>query len=315
MKKADKEKPLIFISWSGKHTLSYLVAEKLKKFLPLMFQNADYFFSDHLQKGKFALNEIFTNLSKARYGIFCVTKANVIKPWLNFEAGAIACTVAQNDGNAMPLLIDLSKEEFSVSTTPLSNYQATEFLDEQDMLSMLKDIGIAINSPLSEKQIEDVFNRYKSDLLEINVPTELDNNIGLSIEITNVYKMAAKNGYEYIFKINIYNNTGSVIFIKNISIGKSNSFLNVKSEQLELLKRIHKTNNIETERKVLLSHRIPFKVLNDDFDSGYFNLHDEENIFDLQLNDNIEICVAVGDKTIKFKYNISTLNGWDKIEF
>ena len=315
MKKVDNEKPLIFISWSGKHTLSYLVAEKLKKFLPLMFQNADYFFSDHLQKGKFALNEIFAKLSKARYGIFCVTKSNVLKPWLNFEAGAIACTVAQNDGNAMPLLIDLSKEEFSISPTPLSYYQATDFLDEQDMLNMLKDIGTAINSPLSEGQIEEVFNRYKSDLLEIKIPDANDNNYGLSIEVTDVFKMAAKNGYNYIFKINIYNNTGSVIFIKNIAVGKSDTFLNVKSEQLELMKKISKTNNIETGRKVFLSHRIPFKVLNDDFDIGYFNLYDEENILDLQLNDDIEINVAVGDKKINVKYNISALNGWDKIDF
>lgn len=160
----------VFISWSGSGTASFRVAEKLKDLLPYVFQSNEYFFSNDIQKGSFGVEQIFENLSDLKIGIFCVTKANIDKPWLNFEAGAALIAVMKNGGMAAPLLIDMTREEFAASSSPLAKMQATVLSDEKDFLKLLCDIGKTLQSGFSEQQIERLFIKMvKDDLYSVDM--------------------------------------------------------------------------------------------------------------------------------------------------
>lgn len=162
-------KPKIFISWSGKDTASFRVASKLYEIMPLMFQTADYFFSDHITKGKLGIEKIFANLAEAKIGIFCITKNNLLKPWLNFEAGAILSAVQNNNGLAIPLLINMNTDDFLSFSSPLTNFQGTVFKDENDLRRMIQDIGDSIKSNLSEKQLDNLFAIHKTQFYDCDI--------------------------------------------------------------------------------------------------------------------------------------------------
>ena len=151
-----QEKETIFISWSGKDTASYRMANILYETLPVIFQSADYFLSDDIPKGTVGIQQIFQNLSKAKIGIICVTKQNVEKTWLNFEAGALGSAVYNKDGMAIPLLIDMTSDEFAASNTPMKTFQGTE-LNEKELMRMFLSINTNLGNPLKETQVKSLF--------------------------------------------------------------------------------------------------------------------------------------------------------------
>lgn len=160
------EKDVIFISWSGKDTASFRMAEILYKVLPVVFQSAECFLSDDIDKGTIGINEILVNLSKAKIGIICVTKANIEKTWLNFEAGALASAVFNKNGRAITLLIDMTTDEYAAVNSPIRNLQAT-ILEESDLLKMFMSINKSLGNPLKEEQVIQLFdNLAKKQILE-----------------------------------------------------------------------------------------------------------------------------------------------------
>ncbi len=79
----------VFVSWSGDR--SHEVAKALHKLLKaVLAARARPWVCDLVEAGKNEIDEIRGELSKARFGIFCITRENQINPWLHFEAGAIA---------------------------------------------------------------------------------------------------------------------------------------------------------------------------------------------------------------------------------
>lgn len=165
------EKDVIFISWSGKDTASFRMAEILYNVLPAVFQSAECFLSDDIDKGKIGINEILVNLSKAKIGIICVTKANIEKTWLNFEAGALASAVFNKNGCAITLLIDMTTDEYAAANSPIRNLQAT-ILEESDLLKMFMSINKSLDNALSESQLKLLFdNVAKNKILECDTPS------------------------------------------------------------------------------------------------------------------------------------------------
>lgn len=149
-------KDVIFISWSGKDTPSFKMAEILYSVLPVIFQSADCFMSDDMIKGAVGINEILNNLSKAKIGIICVTKNNIEKTWLNFEAGALTAVVANKNGKAMPLLIDMTTDELASANSPISVLQGT-VLNEEELIKMFLSINNCLGNPLNESQVKQLF--------------------------------------------------------------------------------------------------------------------------------------------------------------
>lgn len=150
----------VFISWSGE--LSHVVALLLKEWLRHVIQVVEpYVSSEDIEKGSRWFTDIDTNLENCNFGIVCLTRENMTKPWILFEAGAISRTI--NHSRVTPLLIDISPADLS---GPLSQFQATNFR-ETEMLKLTKDIARQLNDPrFDDALIDESFYKWWSDLHE-----------------------------------------------------------------------------------------------------------------------------------------------------
>jgi hypothetical protein len=64
-------------------------------------------------------DQVATELERTNFGIICLTRANQERPWLLFEAGALAKSVKVS--RVVPLCIDLLPADI---TGPLATFQA-----------------------------------------------------------------------------------------------------------------------------------------------------------------------------------------------
>jgi hypothetical protein len=147
----------IFVSWSGE--LSQVVAILLRKWLRNVIQVVEpYVSSEDIEKGSRWFADIDNKLDQTGFGIVCLTRENMKKPWILFEAGAISRTIDRS--RVTPLLIDLSPADLD---GPLSQFQATNF-EEADMLSLVKDLGSHLGDPrFDDALIEQSFSKWWPD--------------------------------------------------------------------------------------------------------------------------------------------------------
>lgn len=79
----------VFISWSGEQ--SKAIAGELRNWIPSVLQFArPYFTPNDIEKGAKWGSEISKKLAESNVGIICLTKDNISKPWILFEAGALS---------------------------------------------------------------------------------------------------------------------------------------------------------------------------------------------------------------------------------
>ena len=143
----------IFISWSGK--LSREVALALREWLPMVInQVKPYVSSEDIAKGVDWFGNIHKNLSESRFGIVCVTRENMNRPWVLFEAGAIASKLGS--ANLTPLLIDLSPADID---NPLSKLQGAK-VEKDDFFKLVK----TINDQLETKDLDEARLRISFDV-------------------------------------------------------------------------------------------------------------------------------------------------------
>ena len=111
----------IFISWSGQR--SKIVAEALWKWIPKVIQSVKpWISSEDIYAGNRWNQEIATELEQSNFGIICLTPENMNKPWILFEAGALAKTI--NETLVCPYLINLKSSEIK---GPLTQFQSVEY--------------------------------------------------------------------------------------------------------------------------------------------------------------------------------------------
>jgi hypothetical protein len=135
----------VFISWSG--SKSQKMAEQLRKWLPYIIQPVKPFLSSgDIRKGARWSDVLSQELKDTRYGIICITRQNIISPWLNFEAGALSKLIGQSC--VSPLLFDVEPSKLQ---GPLSQFQATVF-DEHgdDFFGLISSIN---NNLPAEQQV------------------------------------------------------------------------------------------------------------------------------------------------------------------
>lgn len=130
------EKRKIFISWSKRP--SDRIASALKSLLLHMFDNIEPFVSkETIEFGTLSIPEIFRALSGSDFGFLIVTTQNQAEPWLNFEAGALAKSIAEDgDTRVVPLLIDFDSVG-QLSPGPIANLQA-QVVTENDLLQVVQ---------------------------------------------------------------------------------------------------------------------------------------------------------------------------------
>lgn len=137
--KEQDKKDNIFISWSGKYSKE--IAKQLKDILENEIFNGvklDCFVSDvDIASGTDWWLKIQDEISICKAGIICVTKENVLAPWVFFEAGALT---ARNIP-ITPLLF--SCDINSINKTPLTKKQCVDFSDKDKFVQMI--LGIRKN--------------------------------------------------------------------------------------------------------------------------------------------------------------------------
>jgi len=111
----------VFISWSGPRGM--LLAEALNDWIHNVIQTVDCFYSsEDIRAGQRWNSEINTKLAETHFGVLCVTPENIASPWLNFEAGALAKTLA-DESRVVPVTLGFAP---SALEDPLRQFNGVE---------------------------------------------------------------------------------------------------------------------------------------------------------------------------------------------
>jgi hypothetical protein len=148
----------VFISWSG--DTSKAVATALRDWLPKVIQSVKPWMSAHdIPKGTRWLNHIGEQLEQIKTGIVCLTPDNLNSPWILFEAGALAKTLA--DTYVCPYLFRLADSSVE---WPLAQFQLSQ-ADKDDTKKLVATINTtADDSQLSESHLNEAFEKWWPDL-------------------------------------------------------------------------------------------------------------------------------------------------------
>jgi hypothetical protein len=134
----------VFISWSDQKAQA--VALALREWLPGVINSVNAFVStEDIYAGTRWQSEIASQLDQSNFGIVCVTGENQTRPWLNFEAGALAKAVKIS--RVIPLAIDLKTTDVQL---PLGQFQAQPATKEG-----LRAVLVSLNEALGEERLSD----------------------------------------------------------------------------------------------------------------------------------------------------------------
>jgi len=162
----------VFVSWSG--ATSKALAEAVTEWLPKVIQSVRPFFSpDGIAKGSRWHGEIAKELENSHIGLLVVTRENMQAPWMLFEAGALAKSVAFS--KIVPILFDLPLGDLE---GPLAQFQSASF-SKDEMKRLVRMINSELgNDALSGDSLDSSFNVWWP-LLEDRIHT-LKGNTALS---------------------------------------------------------------------------------------------------------------------------------------
>lgn len=146
----------VFLSWSGER--SKYVAAALREWLPSAINEVQPFMSAEIDAGARWQSEVSSELESTDFGIICVTSENQDKPWINFEAGALAKSVTSS--RVIPLAINLTPAEIK---NPLGQFQ-TQPLTREGMLRVLLSLSLGAQRPMSQGFVEKSLAKWWPDL-------------------------------------------------------------------------------------------------------------------------------------------------------
>jgi hypothetical protein len=140
----------VFVSWSGER--SQALATALHQWLPLVLHYVEPWLSKaDIDAGDRWGAELGKELTESNFGISCVTKDNVLAPWLLFEAGAIAKSV--DAGKLIPLLLDIDFKDLS---GPLTQFQAKK-AEQQGILELVESVNNSATNPVPDARLKQLF--------------------------------------------------------------------------------------------------------------------------------------------------------------
>lgn len=166
----------IFLSWSGSR--SKQVAQLLNDWLPRVVQSLNPWISTRdIDKGSLWSEVIGDQLKGMTTGIICLTKENKERPWILFEAGALAKGLSSN--RVCTLLIDLEPSDIE---PPLSQFHHTSPHHKDDMLNLLQTLNDRLNehklrSSILENALEVQWPYFEEQLEKILEETPVEENI------------------------------------------------------------------------------------------------------------------------------------------
>lgn len=142
----------VFISWSGDR--SRQVGELLDEWLQCVIQAVDpWMSSKDIEKGSLWFPEISDQLKNTSIGVICQQNKN--KPWILFEAGALAKGLSSN--RVMTFLIDLQPTDIG---DPLAQFNHT-LPNKESVWILIRTLNSSLGEKaLKEKILESVFETY-----------------------------------------------------------------------------------------------------------------------------------------------------------
>lgn len=144
----------VFISWSGER--SKLVAELLEEWIPSVIQAIKpWISSKHIDGDSVWFNKIMKELADTKVAIVCLTKGNLHKPWILFEAGA--AVKGMQTSRVCTFLIDLNDKD--ILDSPLTQFNFT-LPTEASLLKLLTELNKNhIEPPLKDEILNRAFKR------------------------------------------------------------------------------------------------------------------------------------------------------------
>ncbi|MEJ0089077.1 MAG: hypothetical protein WDM80_04905 [Limisphaerales bacterium] len=144
----------VFISWSGNR--SRAVAEMMRDWIKCVIQVSKPWISTRdIDRGALWFTEINAQLKENTVGIICLTQENKNRPWILFEAGALAKGLTT--ARVCTLLVDLQPADIG---DPLAQFNHT-LPTRENMLQLTRTLnGCASINPLDDRILEEVFNTY-----------------------------------------------------------------------------------------------------------------------------------------------------------
>ncbi|MBX3209877.1 MAG: toll/interleukin-1 receptor domain-containing protein [Labilithrix sp.] len=149
----------VFLSWSGKR--SRAVATALREWLPNVVNALQPWMSEEdIAAGARWSLEIAGSLKEAGFGVVCVTPENWERPWLLFEAGALA--KAFDSARVAPYLFGFKDK--SLPGSPLSQLQA-KLANKEDSFDLVKALNDTLGDrKLDTKRLEAAYAKWWPDL-------------------------------------------------------------------------------------------------------------------------------------------------------
>jgi len=144
----------VFLSWSGNRSKE--VANLLSDWLCCVIQAARPWISTRdLDRGSLWFGEINDQLKDTSVGIICLTQENKSRPWILFEAGALAKGLST--ARVCTLLVDLEPKEIE---DPLAQFNHT-FPTSESIYGLVKTLNSTLGgNGLDIRILEQVFKTY-----------------------------------------------------------------------------------------------------------------------------------------------------------
>lgn len=144
----------VFLSWSGQRSKE--VANLLSDWLCCVIQASRPWISTRdLDRGSLWFGEINDQLKDTTVGIICLTQENKARPWILFEAGALAKGLSTS--RVCTLLVDLESKDIE---DPLAQFNHT-FPTCESVLGLVKTLNSTLGaSGLDNRILEQVFETY-----------------------------------------------------------------------------------------------------------------------------------------------------------
>lgn len=218
----------VFISWSEENSASHKVAILLKKWISRIIHTATcYVSSADINAGEIWLSNLLKNLSDSKCGIICLTQDSLDKPWIIFEAGALA--VKFEKSRVIPLLIGIEKDHvrspLNILQCKIANFEGLWDIikcinDSSDLFTVPEDIlsdSFETHWPRLEQDLKAIINSssFKSLPKKRTVEEKVDDILGL------VKSIQQSNSHDEIFTVtqesSNYNNLDCELYNRLVS--------------------------------------------------------------------------------------------------
>lgn len=143
----------VFLSWSGEQ--SRQAAEAFSDWIQCVIQACKPWISTRdIDRGSIWFAEINEQLKDVSVGVIFLTNENKNKPWILFEAGALAKGLTNS--RVCTFLIDLTPGDIF---DPLAQFNHTT-PDKQGVYALVRTLNISMPFPLDDKVLDRIFDTY-----------------------------------------------------------------------------------------------------------------------------------------------------------